>query len=79
MRAVDAAWVAAVDADAKTTLLGQKKNWLCSFAQPIFLDLFLLGAVDTVARVAQTGDDVAVLVQVIVLGAQIDVHIGFLI
>ena len=25
MRAVDAAWVAAVDADAKTTLLGQKK------------------------------------------------------
>ena len=36
----------------------------------------LLGAEDAVAGVAQTGDDVAVLVQVVVLGAQIDVHIG---
>ena len=41
MRAVDAAWAAAVDADAKTTLLGQK-NWLCSFAQPIFWISFYL-------------------------------------
>ena len=30
----------------------------------------LLGAVDTVTSVAQAGDDVAVLVQVVVLGAQ---------
>ena len=36
----------------------------------------LLGAVDTVASVAQAGDDVAVLIQVVVLGAQVDVHIG---
>ena len=38
--------------------------------------LFLLGAVDTVAGIAQTGYDVAVLVQAVVLCAQIDVHIG---
>ena len=36
----------------------------------------LLGAVDAVTSVAQAGDDVAVLVQVVVLGAQVDVHIG---
>ena len=35
----------------------------------------LLGAVDTVTSVAQAGDDVAVLVQVVVLGAQVDIHI----
>ena len=37
---------------------------------------FLLGAVDAVACVAQTGDDVAILVQVVVLCAEVDVHIG---
>ena len=36
----------------------------------------LLGAVDTVTSVAQAGDDVAVLVQVVILGAQVDIHIG---
>ena len=36
----------------------------------------LLGAVDTVTSVAQAGDDVAVLVQVVVLSAQVDVNIG---
>ncbi len=36
----------------------------------------LLGAVDTVTSVAQAWDDVAVLVQVVVLGAQVDIHIG---
>ncbi len=35
----------------------------------------LLGAVDTVAGVAQTGDDVAVLVQAGVLCADVDIHI----
>ena len=36
----------------------------------------LLGAVDTVAGIAQTGNDVAVLVQVVVLCTEVDVHIG---
>ena len=35
----------------------------------------LLGAEDAVARVAQTGDDVAVLVEMIVERCDIDVHI----
>ena len=35
----------------------------------------LLGAVDAVTSVAQAGDDIAVLVQVVVLGAQVDIHI----
>ena len=35
----------------------------------------LLGAVDTVAGIAQTGNDVAVLVQVVVLCAEVDIHI----
>lgn len=36
----------------------------------------LLRAEDTVAGVAQAGDDVAVVVQLLVQGADIDVHIG---
>ena len=36
----------------------------------------LLGAEDAVAGVAQTGDDVAVLVQVVVQRSTVDVHIG---
>ncbi len=35
----------------------------------------LLGAEDTVTGVAQTGDDVAVLVQVVILCTEVDVHI----
>ena len=35
----------------------------------------LLGAVDAVACVAQTGNDIAVLVQVVVLCAEVDIHI----
>ena len=38
--------------------------------------MLLLRAVDAVTSVAQAGDDVAVLVQVVVLGAQVDIHIG---
>ena len=41
-----------------------------------FYRYVLLGAVDTVACIAQTGHDVAILVQAVVLCAQIDVHIG---
>ena len=36
----------------------------------------LLGAEDAVAGVAQTGDDVAVLVQVVVQRSAVDVHVG---
>lgn len=35
-----------------------------------------LGAVDTVACVTQAGHDVTVLVQVVILGTQIDIDIG---
>ena len=38
----------------------------------------LLGAEDPVAGVAQTGDDVALLIQVIVQSTGIDIHVGVL-
>ena len=37
---------------------------------------FLLRAEDTVARIAQTGDDVAVLVEVAVQRSAVDLHVG---
>ena len=38
----------------------------------------LLGAEDPVAGIAQTGDDVALLIQVIVQSTGIDIHVGVL-
>ena len=38
--------------------------------------MYLLRAEDTVTGIAQTGDDVAVIVQLLVQCADIDVHIG---
>ena len=38
----------------------------------------LLGAEETVARVAQTGNDIAVLIELFIAGGHIDVHVGMI-
>ena len=53
---------------------GLRHKMLCRSPLKRFM-LFLLGTVDTVACIAQAGHDVAVLVQVVILCAQVDIHI----
>ena len=49
-----------------------------AFAVVILKRTDLLGAEDPVAGIAQTGDDVALLIQVIVQSTGIDIHVGVL-
>ena len=53
------------------------KNVPVLMHRDIFISIRLLfGAEDTVAGVAETGDDIAVFVQLFVHGAAVDIHIG---